>query len=91
MLDVVEIESSLLEKPICKFLRQNLFATVLLNLKCVYVSHPWYLEHVVDWMVHSENVRFVRGWMLGRLRQPLPLRDMEMSVVEERIPLRQHL
>ena len=42
-------------------------------------------------MVHSENVRFARDQMLGRLRQPLPLRDMEMSVVEEWFPLRQYL
>ena len=36
-------------------------------------------------MVHSENVRFARDQMLGRLRQPLPLRDMEMSVTSDLI------
>ena len=72
-------------------MRQNLSAKVLLNLKWVYVSHSWYLEHMMACMLHLENVRFARDRMLGRLRQPLPLREMEMSVVKERIPLRQHL
>ena len=90
MLDVVKIKSSLLENVNLQMPR-NLSAKVLLNLKCVYVSHPWYRECVVAWMVHLENVQFARDRTLGHLWHPLPLQEMEMPVVEERIPLRQHL
>ena len=77
MLNVVEMESCLLEKPICR-------CVLRLNLKCVYVSHPWYLEHVVAWMVHSENVRFAHDPMLGRLRQP---QTAKWEEAEQPLPL----